>query len=92
MKSGFLEGFFCETLKEIDKYGLATIALFCSGKGKITALSSESIKRISEKLKNIQRCRSAILEIRNIPDLFRNLLENNYEKERNGLILRNSFA
>ena len=68
MKSETLEAFFAEAFKEINKYGLATIVLFYSGKGKITPLSSKSIKRISEKLKNIQCCRSAILEIRNIPE------------------------
>ena len=68
MKSETLKGFCSVAFKEIDKYGLATIALFCSGKGKITPLSSKSIKKISEKLKNIQCRRSAILEIRNIPE------------------------
>ena len=38
------------------------------GKGKITPLSSKKLKRISEKFKNIQCCRSAIPEIRNIPE------------------------
>ena len=60
---------FPEAFKEVDKYGLATIVLFFySGKGKITPLSSKTIKRISEKFKNIQRYRSVILEIRNIPE------------------------
>ena len=68
MKTETLEGFFSKAFKELDKYGLATIALFYSGKGKITPLSSKSIKRISEKLKNIKCYRSAILEIRNIPE------------------------
>ena len=68
MKSEILEGFFSEAFKEIDKHGLATIVLFYSGKGTFTPLSSKSIKRISEKLKNIQCCRSAILEICNIPE------------------------
>ena len=68
MKTETLEGFFSKAFKELDKYGLATIALFYSGKGKITPLSFKSIKKISEKLKNIQCCRSAILEIRNIPE------------------------
>ena len=68
MESETLEGFFPEAFKEIDKYGLATNVFFCSGKGKITPLSSKSIKRISEKLENIQCCRSAILEIGNIPE------------------------
>ena len=76
MKTETLEGFFSKAFKELDKYGLATIALFYSGKGKITPLSSKSIKRISEKLK-----------ISNVADLlfwksviFRksNLLESNY--------------
>ena len=76
MESETLEGFFPEAFKEIDKYGLATNVFFCSGKGKITPLSSKSIKRISEKLK-----------ISNVADLlfwksviFRksNLLESNY--------------
>ena len=68
MKSETLKGFCSVAFKEIDKYGLATIALFYSGKGKITPVSSKSIKRLPEKLKNIQCCRSAILEIRNIPE------------------------
>ena len=45
---------------------LQPLSIFYSGKGKITPLSSKNIKRISEKLKNIQCCRSAILEICNI--------------------------
>ena len=49
-------------------HGLVTIALFLFWKREITPPSSKSIKRISNKFKNIQRCRSAILEIRNIPE------------------------
>ena len=67
---------FSEAFKEIDKYGLATITLFYSEYGKITPLSSKSIKRISEKFKNF-----------NVVDLLfwksvifqkSNLLESNY--------------
>ena len=67
---------FSQAFKEIDKYGLATIALFYSGKGKITPLSPKSIKGYLKKLK-----------ISSVADLlfwksviFRksNLLESNY--------------
>ena len=68
MKSETLKGFCSVAFKEIDKYGLATIAFFYSGKGKTTPLSSKSIKKTPEKLKTIQCRRSTILEIRNIPE------------------------
>ena len=49
--------------------------IIMDGKGKIT-LFSKNIKKISEKFKNIQFCRSAIPEIRNIWKS--NLPESNY--------------
>ena len=67
MKIEMPEGF-SEAFKEIDKYGLAPLRFFYSGKDKITPLSSKSFKRISGKFKNIQCYRSAILEICNIPE------------------------
>ena len=92
MKSGFLEGFFARLLKKLVSMGLLPSQFFVLEKGKLQHFPLKALKGYLKNLKNIQCCRSAILEIRNIPDLFRNLLENNYEKERNGLILRNSFA
>ena len=41
---------------------------FYSRKEKITPLSPKNIKRISEKFKNIECCRSTIPEIQKIPE------------------------
>ena len=41
---------------------------FTLEKGRITSLFSRNIKHISEKLKKIQCCRFAILEIQNSPE------------------------
>ena len=68
MKSETLEGFFPGLLKKCIIMDLPSARSFYSEKGKITPPSAKSIKRISTKFKNILCCRSAILEIRNIPE------------------------
>ena len=66
MKKGTLEGFFLGLSQKFISMDLPPQHLFYSRRGKTTPLSSKNIKRISEKFKNIQCCRSAIPEIRNI--------------------------
>ena len=78
MKSETFEGFFPEAFKEIDKYGLATIALFYSGKGKITPLSSKVLKGY---LKNLKICNVAdLLFWKSVIFRKSNLLESNYSE------------